>query len=136
MTWKHCEAVAIVIFDTDIFIWIQRGNAKAARVVEREDERLLSVQTYMELLQSAENRQQHMHTKSFLADFGFRTLPLTENIGHRAAVYIEEYGLSHGLRAGDAIIAATATETNRVLCTGNVKHFRSIKDLTLSVFRP
>jgi len=125
-----------VIFDTDIFIWIQRGNAKAARAIEREDERLLSVQTYMELLQCAENRKQHMHTKSFLADFGFRTLPLTENIGHRAAVYVEEYGLSDGLRAGDAIIAATATEANLVLCTGNAKHFRAIKDLKLSVFRP
>jgi len=77
-----------------------------------------------------------MHTKSFLADFGFRTLPLTENIGHRAAVYVEEYGLSDGLRAGDAIIAATATEANLVLCTGNAKHFRPIKDLKLGVFRP
>jgi len=125
-----------VIFDTDIFIWIQRGNAKAARAVEREDERLLSVQTYMELLQCAANRKQHMHTKSFLVDFGFRTLPLTENIGHRAAVYVEEYGLSHGVLVGDAIIAATATETNLVLCTSNAKHFRPIKDLKLRVFRP
>ena len=125
-----------MIFDTDIFIWIQRGSAKAARAVEREDERLLSVQTYMELLQCAENRKQHMHTKSFLADFGFRTLPLTENIGHRAAVYIEEFGLSDGLSAGDAIIAATATEANLVICTGNAKLFRAIKDLQLSVFRP
>lgn len=128
--------VAIVIFDTDVFIWIQRGNTRAARAVEREDERLLSVQTYMELLQCAENRRQHLHTKGFLTDFGFRTLPLTENIGHRAAVYVEEYGLAHGLRAGDAIIAATATENNLVLCSGNAKHFRPIKDLKLNVFRP
>jgi predicted nucleic acid-binding protein len=55
-----------VIFDTDIFIWVQRGNVKAAHVIEHEDERLLSVQTYMELLQCAENRQQHEQTKSFL----------------------------------------------------------------------
>ena len=74
MTWTHCAAAATVIFD------------KAARAVEREDERLLSVQTYVELLQCAENRKQHMHTTSFLADFGFRTLLFTENIGHRAAV--------------------------------------------------
>lgn len=125
-----------MIFDTDVFIWIQRGNTKAARAVEREDERFLSVQTYMELLQCAENRQQHLHTKAFLTDFGFRVLPLTENIGHRAAVYVEEYGLSHGLRAGDAIIAATATENNRVLCSSNAKHFRPIKDLKLNVLRP
>ena len=125
-----------MIFDTDIFIWIQRGNAKAARVVEREDERLISVQTYMELLQCAENKQHHEYTKQFLQDFGFRTLPLSGNIGHRATVYIEQYSLSHGLRAGDAIIAATAAEHNLELCSSNAKHFRPIKDLKLKVFRP
>ncbi|MBM4155291.1 MAG: type II toxin-antitoxin system VapC family toxin [Lentisphaerae bacterium] len=125
-----------MIFDTDIFIWIQRGNARAARWVEAEDERLLSVQSYLELLQGAENRRQHEQTKSFLKDFGFSTLPLSENIGHRAAVYIEEYGLSHGLRAGDAIVAATAAEHGLVLCTGNAKHFRPIRDLKTRIFRP
>ena len=125
-----------MIFDTDIFIWIERGNAKAARLVEREDERFISVQTYLELLQCAENKRQHEYTKRFLKEFGFRTLPLSGNIGHRATVYIEEYSLSHGIRAGDALIAATATENNMPLCSGNAKHFRQIKDLTLKLFRP
>lgn len=127
---------ATVIFDTDIFIWVQRGNLKAAHLIEGEDERLLSVQSYMELLQGAENRRQHEQTKSFLRDFGFSTLPLSENIGHRAAVYVEEYGLSHGLRAGDAIVAATATEHGVILCTSNAKHFSPIRDLKTRIFRP
>jgi predicted nucleic acid-binding protein len=125
-----------VIFDTDIFIWVQRGNVKAAHLIEREEERLISAQTYMELLQCAQNRAQHEYTKQFLLDFGFRTLPLSANIGHRATVYIEEYSLSHGLRAGDAIVAATAAESNETLCSSNVKHYRPIKDLKLKVFRP
>jgi hypothetical protein len=125
-----------VIFDTDIFIWIQRGNLKAARLVEQEDERFISVQTYLELLQGAENRRQHECTKQFLKEFAFRTLPLSGNIGHRATVYIEEYSLSHGLRAGDALIAATAAESNMVLCSGNSKHFKPIKDLKLKLFHP
>lgn len=125
-----------MVFDTDIFIWIQRGNAKAAHMIEPEEERLISVQTYMELLQSAENKEQHEYTRRFLRDFGFKTLPLSENIGHRASVYIEQYSLSHGLRAGDAIIAATATEGNLELCSGNARHFRPIRDLKLRVFHP
>lgn len=125
-----------MIFDTDIFIWIQRGNLKAAQLIEGEDDRLLSVQSYMELLQGAENRRQHEQVKSFLRDFGFSTLPLSENIGHRAAVYIEEYGLSHGLRSGDAIVAATAAEYGIILCTSNAKHFSPIRDLKIKIFKP
>jgi predicted nucleic acid-binding protein len=51
-------------------------------------------------------------------------------------VYIKEYALPNGLRAGDAIIAATATESNLMLLTSNAKHFKSIKDLKLKIFRP
>jgi predicted nucleic acid-binding protein len=125
-----------VIFDTDIFIWIQRGNVKAADLVDREHERLLSVQTYMELLQGARDKGQHRLIIDFLMNFNFKTLPLSENIGHRAAIYIEEYSLPHGLRAGDAIIAATATEHGLTLCSGNAKHFKPIKELRLKAFRP
>ena len=78
-----------MIFDTDSFIWIQRGNRKAASLVEREEDRFISVQTYLELLQGAENKQQHEYTQQFIKDFGFRTLPLSGNIGHRATVYPE-----------------------------------------------
>ena len=125
-----------MIFDTDVLIWVQRGNQKAARVIDRSQDRYVSVLTYMELLQAAENRKQHEHITSFLSDLGFQTLPLTENIGHRAAVYVAEYTLSHGIRAADAIIAATATENNLPLCSGNAKHYRAIRELKLKVFRP
>jgi len=125
-----------VLFDTDILIWIQRGSHRAAGLVEKEEERCISALTYMELLQGASNRRQHEHILDFLREFGFHVLPLNENIGHRAAIYIEEYSLSHGLRSGDAIIAATATENRLTLCTSNLKHYRPIKELKLRVFKP
>jgi predicted nucleic acid-binding protein len=62
-------------------------------------------------------------------------LPLTENIGHRALVYIEEYGISSGMRAGDALVAATAVENGMTLATCNAKHFRSVKDLDLHILK-
>jgi predicted nucleic acid-binding protein len=125
-----------VIFDTDVIIWARRGSTRAARLMDQAEQRLLSVQSYMELLQCAGDKRRLEDAKSFLRDVGFVILPLTENIGHRAAVYVEEYSLSNGLRAGDAIIAATATENGLTLCTSNEKHFRPIKDLRLEVFHP
>jgi predicted nucleic acid-binding protein len=103
--------------------------------METSEERYLSVQTYMELLQSAQNKKQHKQIKDFLAAFDFIIIPFTENVGHRACIYIEEYTLSNGIRAGDAVIAATAIENNLTLATSNAKHFKMIKDLKLKVFR-
>jgi len=125
-----------MIFDTDIFIWAQRGNEKAVRLFEKEEEKYLSIQTYMELLQNAKNKTQHKYTKDFLTSFDFIVLPLTENIGHRASIYVEEYTLSSSLGAADAIIAATAVENNMMLASSNIKHFRVIKDLQLKPFKP
>lgn len=125
-----------MIFDTDIFIWILRGSEKAVRLVDREEEHFLSTQTYMELLQCARDKKQHAASKRFLKDFNFKVLPLTENIGHRAAVYVEEYTLSHGVRAGDALIAATAAENGLKLCTSNAKYFHPMRDLDLKIFKP
>ena len=127
--------MVVMIFDTDIFIWVQRGNPKAAALIDGTKERFLSVQTYMELLQCAKDKQQQRLVKRFISDFSFSVLPLTENTGHRALVYVEEYGLSSGMRAGDAIIAATATENGMVLATGNAKHFKAVRELELKVFR-
>jgi predicted nucleic acid-binding protein len=124
-----------MLFDTDIFIWVQKGNASAALLMETSEEHYLSVQTYMELLQSAQNKKQHKQIKDFLTAFDFIIIPFTENIGHRACIYIEEYTLSNGIRAGDAIIAATAIENNLTLVTSNAKHFKTIKDLKLKVFK-
>ena len=124
-----------MLFDTDIFIWVQKGNTNAAQLMETSKERYLSVQTYMELLQSAQNKKQHKQIKDFLAAFDFIIIPFTENIGHRACIYIEEYTLSNGIRAGDAIIAATAIENNLTLVTSNAKHFKTIRDLKLKVFK-
>jgi len=123
-----------MIFDTDIFIWVQRGNHKAGKLIDNSDKRYLSTYAYLELLQSAKNKKQHHNVNDFLSSFGFVVLPLSENIGHRALIYIEEYSLSHGLRAGDAIIAATAVENNMTLVSSNAKHLRPIKELKLKIF--
>jgi predicted nucleic acid-binding protein len=125
-----------MLFDTDVLIWVLRGSAKVAGFVDEARDRHLSVVTLMELLQGARDRREMLLLKRFAADLGFRTLPLTENIGHRAVVYMEEHGLSSGLRVADALIAATAAENNLTLCSGDRSHYRAISELVLKPFRP
>jgi len=125
-----------VLFDTDVLIWLQRGSIKAARKIDSAEKRFISIQTYMELLQTARSKEQQSVVKAFLKDYDFEILPLTENIGHRAAIYIEQLSMSHGLRAGDAIIAATAAESNIRLMSANKKHFMSIPDIAFTAFIP
>lgn len=125
-----------MMHDTDILIWIQRGNRKAARLVEKDTARALSIQSYMELLQGARDKAEQQQIKHFLRAYDYAVLSLSENIGHRALVYIEEYALASGMRSADALIAATAVEGNLELLTSNTKHFRAVKDLRLRAFRP
>jgi len=125
-----------MLFDTDILIWIFRGNARAANLIDGQDDRRLSVISYMELIQGARDKREMKTIKGFLSDLGFQLIPLNENIGHRAAIYMEEYGLNAGMRMADALIAATAVEGGLVLCTGDRKHYKTINDLDLKYFRP
>lgn len=75
-------------------------------------------------------------TRDYLRDFNFNIIPLTQNIGHRAAIYIEEYSMQNGLRADDALIAAVAIENGLTLATSNHKHYKIIPDLELHHFKP
>ena len=125
-----------MIFDTDILIWVQRGNEKAAKLIENDEEKYLSIQSYMELLQGAKNKTHHKYVKDFISEFEFSILPLTENIGHRALIYVGEHALSTNMRSGDAIISATAVENNMTLVSSNVKHFKVVKELQLKAFKP
>jgi predicted nucleic acid-binding protein len=124
-----------MLFDTDVIIWIERGNLKAARLLDRTTLRSISLQTYLELLQCANDKTQQKRTNDFIRDLQIKVLPLTENIGHRASVYIDQFSLSHGLRAADAIIAATAVENGLPLCSSNAKHYKFIPDLDFKAFK-
>ena len=125
-----------MIFDTDVVIWVFRGHEGAAKLVESIDDRQISIVTYMEFIQGVRNRQELKKIKDFLTDHAFQTLPLTENIGHRASVYMEEYTLKTALYLADALIAATAIEHHLILCTANRKHYHQINELNLEIFRP
>lgn len=125
-----------MLFDTDILIWILRGNTKAAKVISEYTDRSISIVTYMELIQGAKNKQEVRMIKHFISDCNLQLISLTENIGHRASIYMEEYNLKNGMSLADALIAATATENLSRLCTGNKRHYSLINDLDIKLFTP
>lgn len=124
-----------MLFDTDILIWYLRGNTRAAAILEKSQTREIAVVSYMELLQGARDKKEVSLIRAFIRDFNFRMLPLTENIGHRASVYMEEYCLKVDMCLADALLAATAVENQATLCTGNTKHYKAVKEIDLKTFR-
>ena len=123
-----------MVFDTDVLIWTLRGNVKAASVIERDGNRAVSIVSCMELLQGARDRRDMAIIRQFLLDF--ETIPLSEEVGYRAYLYMEQLALMLDLAPGDALIAATAVERQQALCTGNAKHYRRMSELEVKTFRP
>jgi predicted nucleic acid-binding protein len=124
-----------MLFDTDVMVWMLRGDARAAQVIASAPEPAISIVTYMELLRGARNRAEVRLLRSLLSEQNITVSPLTETIGHRAAVYMEEHGARSGMEVSDALIAATAVENGVPFCTANRRHYRAIADLDLVPFR-
>lgn len=125
-----------MIFDTDVLVWVSRGNLRAARTIDAVTDRALSVVSLMELLQAARSKLEARQILQSLRQLRFRVLPLSEPIGATAVAIVEQHALAHGIQLVDALIAATAIETDHPLCTANVKHFRPIAALSPVAFRP
>lgn len=125
-----------MVFDSDVLIWAFRGHEAAARAIGGQAVRCYSVISYMELLQGAHDKRELSQLKSFLVAGGLRLLPLSENIGHRASNFVEQFCCSDGLELADALIAATVVENNEALLTGNYRHYRPIKELDVVTFKP
>ena len=125
-----------MLFDTDVLIWMFRGMKKAAKIVQADSNRKISIVNYMEILQGAKNKFELLSYKHFCGHYLFEILPITEAISHRAAILVEEHALSTGLHATDALVIATACEHQLTLCTANLKHTRDIGALDLQVFSP
>jgi len=125
-----------MLFDTDVIIWALRGNRKAADRIDKEPKLLISAVSYMELIKGARDKHELQSIRKFLNDLNFSILPLTENISHRAMIYMEEYALKANMEMADALIASTAVENSYCLCTANDKHYKTIPDIQMSIFRP
>ncbi len=126
----------MTLFDTDVIIWMTRGNKAASAAIDETESRAISAVSYMEFLRGARNAHEVRAFRSNLMALDFRILPVTESITEKAVAIMDEFALSVRLDPDDALVFATALDLDIELCSGNEKHFRGIEGIRAKVFRP
>ena len=116
-----------LLLDTNVLVEIWRGKSEPANVISRYYCGLETI-TCLEFLQGV-NHKQRQKADAFLAEFEF--IPFAPEISFRALSLIRAYSHRNGMRMADALIAATALETEIALFTFNARHFNFIEGLKL-----
>ena len=125
-----------MLIDSDVLIWVARGNPSAISRLETVANWHISAVSYMELAQGCRDKAE---LKAMQKAFSFEAgdvLAITQPISDLACTLVEKYALSHSVHLADALIAATAMINAMPLLTGNGKRFSSIKGLKIEVFKP
>ena len=90
----------------------------------------------MELVQGVRDKSELLDVRRAIGENGWRVIPVSERISHRAVLYVERHALSDGMRLADALIAATAVEVGGALMTANIRHYRFLADLEVLRYQP
>ena len=125
-----------MLVDTDVIIWYMRGNQKAYEILNKNKGFKISVVTYMELVQGMRNKQELTLLRKALKNWETKIIYITEEISSKAMFYVEQHYLSHSVQLADALIGATAVAHGESLVTGNVKHYKIVKEINLTKFVP
>ncbi len=124
--------MAFTIFDTDILINVGRGDVEAINCLQKYAQTstlAISVITQMELIVGCRDKKELQSLTRFFKQF--QILELNKQISKKSVELLEYFRLSHGLLIPDALIAATAIETDENFITKNQKDFRFISGLKL-----
>lgn len=114
------------VFDTNILVDYLNGISAANHEIERYEEIVISIVTWMEVLAGADDAEEEAIMREFLSRF--KVQPVEKAVAERAIKIRRQ----HKLKLPDAIIWATAKELGRILVTRNTKDF-SEKDAGIRV---
>jgi predicted nucleic acid-binding protein len=115
-----------LLLDTDVLIEYLRGREEAIEYLEGLTSDLyLSVISVAELLAGVKGDEEERSLKQFL--LAFAVLPVTEKTARLGGLYRRDFGPSHGIGLGDALIAATAEENGAKIVTFNRRHFPMVE---------
>ena len=137
---KTTPTTSRVLIDSDVLIWLTRGNTNALTTIQNTPEWVISAVSYMELAQGCRNKTElkaiQKAFKSSADDTQPDILPITQTISNLACTLVEKYALSYSVHLADALIAATAMTHSLSLITSNNKQFSAINGLKIQVFKP
>ena len=116
------------LLDSDILVEYLRNHPQALDYVDTlEGNLLISVITVAELIAGARNQAERQSLELFLS--ALEVVPLDYAIAKQGGLYRQQYKQSHGTGLDDALIAATAVQSNAQLVTFNRRHFPMIPNL-------
>lgn len=113
------------LLDSDILIEYLRNRPQAIDYIETlEGDLLISVITVAELIAGARNQAERQSLELFLS--ALEVIPIDYTIARQGGLFRQQYKQSHGTGLDDALIAATAIQSNAQLVTFNRRHFPMI----------
>jgi len=119
-----------MLFDTNIIIYLSKRELELDAFVTHESHLYISVITYLEALGFPFRSKQEEQTVRTICN-QFETIGLDDDIVDKV-IAIKQ---NKKVKLPDAIIAATAINTNLYLVTANVDDFKNI-DESLQVINP
>ena len=110
------------LLDTDVLIDYLRKRPKAAAVFDKlPDDCAVCAMSVAELHAGVREGAERDALNTLLSSFTL--VEVTAEIAAQGGLLRRDWGMSHGVGLNDALIAATALHTGRVLLSLNGKHF-------------
>ncbi len=116
-----------ILIDSDIIIWILRGNEKTLAQFKKlfEQSPLYTTPvTVAEIWAGARKNEEKIITDIFQS---VEVLPIDKQIGIRAGEFIHKFSRSHSVELADALIASSVINYDLRLWTMNIKHYPMLK---------
>jgi predicted nucleic acid-binding protein len=120
----------MLVIDSDILIWILRGNKEIMRffagvVAETEGYIFITPVQIAEIYKGIRPKEK-AKVENFID--ALNVLDIDKDIGKLAGNFMNEYGKSHDVTMADALIAASTKKHFLKLWTLNKKHYPMLED--------
>lgn len=117
-----------ILIDTDVLVdYLRDYNQAVSYVTKHADQIILSPIVIAELYAGVKGDAELKMLDDLVSLF--RVAPVTPEIARTGGLLKRDFGKSHGVGLGDAILAATAQSQNANLGTLNVKHYPMVLGL-------